>query len=151
MTTHFRSLEHMYMNAPVNQFFRPSITVSEGEAVVRMPVRPDMHHAAHAAHGAVYFKMLDDAAFFAVQSLATDVFVLTLTFQVHLLAPVSEGEMMACGHVVHQSKRLFVAESTIEVDGKTVARGNGTFMRSAVRLDEKVGYVTTATQHDRRD
>ena len=140
MSTHFRSLEAMYVNAPINAHFRPSITVSDGEAVVRMPVRRDMHHAAHAAHGAIYFKMLDDAAFFAVQSLASDVFVLTLTFQVHLLAPVAEGEMVARGTVVHQSKRLFVAESTIEVDGKTVARGNGTFMRSAVRLDEKVGY-----------
>ena len=140
MTTHFRSLEQMYVNAPVNAFFRPSITVTEAEAEVRMMVRADMHHAAHAAHGAIYFKMLDDAAFFAVQSLATDVFVLTLTFQVHLLAPVSDGEMISRGKVVHQSKRLFIAESTIEVAGKTVARGNGTFMRSAVRLDDKVGY-----------
>lgn len=130
----------MYVNAPINAHFRPSITVAEGSATVTMKVRPDMHHAAHAAHGAVYFKMLDDAAFFAVQSLATDVFVLTLTFQVHLLAPVTDGEMVARGRVVHQSKRLFVAESTIEVGGRTVARGNGTFMRSAVRLDEKVGY-----------
>ena len=143
MTQHFRSLERMYVDAPVNAFFRPSIEVAAGAATVRMNVRPDMHHAAHAAHGAVYFKALDDAAFFAVQSLATDVFVLTLTFQVHLLAPVSEGEMVGRGRVVHQSKRLFVAESTIEVDGKTVARGNGTFMRSAVRLDEKVGYLSS--------
>ena len=140
MSAHFRSLEAMYVDAPVNVYFRPSITVSHGEAVVRMALRSDMHHAAHAAHGAIYFKMLDDAAFFAVQSLATDVFVLTLTFQVHLLAPVSEGEMVASGKVVHQSKRLYVAESMIEVAGKIVARGNGTFMRSAIRLDETVGY-----------
>jgi uncharacterized protein (TIGR00369 family) len=140
MTPHFRSLERLYVEAPINAFFRPSITVAEGSATVTMPVRTDMHHAAHAAHGAVYFKMLDDAAFFAVQSLATDVFVLTVTFQVHLLAPVAEGEMISTGRVVHQSRRLFVAESTLEVAGKPVARGNGTFMRSAVRLDEKVGY-----------
>ena len=131
----------MYHGAPINTFFGPRITVSEGEAVVRMPVRSDFHHAAHAAHGSVYFKMLDDAAFFAVQSLATDVFVLTVSFSVHLLAPVSEGEMVSRGTVVHQSRRLFVAESTIEVAGKTVARGNGTFMRSAVRLDSRVGYT----------
>jgi uncharacterized protein (TIGR00369 family) len=131
----------MYMNGPINAFFRPAITVSEGRAEVRMTIRTDMHHAAHAAHGAVYFKMLDDAAFFAVQSLATDVFVLTVTFQVHLLAPVVDGEMISRGEVVHQTKRLFVAESTVEVGGKVVARGNGTFMRSATRLDAKVGYT----------
>ncbi len=131
----------MYHGAPINTFFGPRITVEPGSAIVRMVVRPDMHHAAHAAHGSVYFKMLDDAAFFAVQSLVTDVFVLTVSFNVHLLAPVADGEMVARGTVVHQSKRLFVAESTIEVAAKTVARGNGAFMRSAVRLDPMVGYT----------
>jgi uncharacterized protein (TIGR00369 family) len=144
MTSHFRSLEAMYHGAPINTFFGPRITVDSGTATVRMTVRGDFHHAAHATHGSVYFKMLDDAAFFAVQSLVTDVFVLTVSFNVHLLAPVAEGEMVSQGRVVHQSKRLFVAESTIEVAGKVVARGNGTFMRSAVRLDSKVGYEPTA-------
>lgn len=136
------ALKRMYESAPINQFFRPTIHIEGGSATVRMLVRPDMHHAAHAAHGAIYFKALDDAAFFAVQSLLTDVFALTSTFQVHLLAPVTDGEMVATGKVVHESKRLFVAESVIEVTGKIVARGNGTFMRSAIRLDEKVGYFT---------
>jgi uncharacterized protein (TIGR00369 family) len=124
----------------INRFFRPRIEILEGKAVVRMDVRADMHHAAHAAHGAVYFKMLDDAAFFAVQSLVTDVFVLTVSFNVHLLAPVSDGEMVSEGKVVHQSKRLFVAESVIVVGDRIVARGTGTFMRSGVRLDANVGY-----------
>jgi uncharacterized protein (TIGR00369 family) len=105
-----------------------------------MPVRPDMHHAAHAAHGAVYFKLLDDSAFFAVQSLVSDVFVLTVSFTVYLLAPVVDGEMVATGKVVHESKRLFLAESVIEVAGKVVGRGNGSFMRSAIRLEKKIGY-----------
>ena len=134
----------MYHGAPINTFFGPRITVESGSALVRMQVRPDMHHAAHAAHGSVYFKMLDDAAFFAVQSLVTDVFVLTVSFNVHLLAPVTDGEMVARGTVVHQSKRLFVAESVIQVGEKAVARGNGTFMRSAVRLDPEVGYTPPA-------
>ena len=140
MTSHFRSLEVMYHGAPINTFFGPRITVESGSATVRMTLRGDFHHAAHAAHGSVYFKMLDDAAFFAVQSLVADVFVLTVSFNVHLLAPVVDGEMMSQGKVVHQSKRLFVAESTIQVGEKVVARGNGTFMRSATRLDPHVGY-----------
>jgi len=130
----------MYAGGPINAFFRPSLHVAEGVATVRMPIRPDLHHAAHAAHGAVYFKMLDDAAFFAAQSLVDDVFVLTATFTVYLLAPVAAGEMVSTGTVVHQSKRLFLAESIVEVDGKVVARGNGTFMRGTTRLDDRVGY-----------
>src|SRR5688500_17004691 len=140
MNSHHTALERMYVNAPINQFFRPSISVSEGSAEIRMMVRADMHHAAHAAHGAVYFKMLDDAGFFAVQSLVTDVFVLTVSFQVYLLAPVVEGEMVSAGRVVHQTMRLFVAESVVTVAGSTVARGSGSFMRSSVRLDDRVGY-----------
>lgn len=137
---HFRALERMYADAPINQFFRPSIHIDEGSAEVRMLVRPDMQHAANAAHGAVYFKMLDDAAFFAVQSLVTETFVLTVSFSIYLLAPVVNGEMVATGRVVHQSKRLFIAESAIEVGGKVVARGSGSFMRSTVRLEERIGY-----------
>lgn len=137
---HFRALESMYVNGPINQFFRPTIHIESGVAEVRMAVRADMHHAAHAAHGAVYFKMLDDAAFFAVQSLVAEVFVLTTSFNVHFLAPVVSGEMVAAGKVVHQSKRLFLAESSVTVEGRVVARGSGSFMRSAIRLDPRVGY-----------
>lgn len=130
----------MYAGAPINRFFRPTLHIEEGRTEVRMAVGTDMHHAANAAHGAVYFKMLDDAAFFAVQSLVTDAFVLTVSFSVYLLAPVVDGEMVATGSVVHQSKRLFLAESVIQVSGQTVARGNGSFMRSALRLEERMGY-----------
>ena len=139
--SHFRGLERLYAGAPINQYFRPSMHVTEGAAEIRMQVRPDMHHAAHAAHGVAYFKVLDDAAFFAVQSLVTEVFVLTVSFQVYLLAPVSAGEMIARGNVVHQTKRLFIAESVVEVDGISIARGSGSFMRSKLVLDSLVGYA----------
>ena len=140
MTPHFHALERMYLGGPINQFFRPKIGISQGAAEIRMLVRPDMHHAAHAAHGAVYFKMLDDAAFFAVQSLVTDTFVLTSSFSLYLLAPVAEGEMVAKGVVVHQSKRLFLGEAHVELDGRLVARGSGSFVCSAIKLDGSVGY-----------
>src|SRR5687768_5853566 len=104
---HWRALERLYAGAPINRFYLPSMHVTEGAAEVRIPVRPEMHHAAHAAHGSVYFKMLDDASFFAVQSLVTEVFVLTVSFQIYLLAPVTTGEMVARGKVVHQTKSLF--------------------------------------------
>ena len=143
MRNHYEALEAMYVNGPINQFFRPAIHVDNGTAEVRMAVRPEMHHAAHAAHGAVYFKMLDDAAFFAVQSLVTDVFVLTVSFNLHLLKPVAGGEVVASGTVVHQSKRLFLAESILaNGSGDVIARGSGSFMRSAIRLEGRVGYST---------
>lgn len=138
---HFRALERMYANAPINRFFRPTLVIEGlGATTVRMPVRSDMFHAAAALHGAAYFKMLDDAAFFAVQSLVDDAFVVTVSFQVYLLTPVTEGELVSTGKVVHQTKRLFLAESVLAVDGKTVARGTGSFMRSTMKLEDAMGY-----------
>jgi acyl-coenzyme A thioesterase PaaI-like protein len=68
-----------------------------------IPVRPEFFHAAHAVHGSVYFKALDDAAFFAVNSLVTDVFVLTASYNLYLTRPVTEGALRAVGRVVHRS------------------------------------------------
>jgi uncharacterized protein (TIGR00369 family) len=132
---HFRKLERMYSAAPVNAYFRPELKVSKGKAEVVIPVRPEFFHAAHAVHGAVYFKALDDASFFAVSSVVTDVFVVTVTYNVYLTRPVSEGSMRAIGRVVHQSRQLFLAEAELFDDrGKQVGRGSGSFMRSTIQL-----------------
>ncbi len=131
----------MYARAPINEYFRPKLHVLEGSTEVVMPVRRDLFHAAEGIHGAVFFKILDDAAFFAVNSLVEDVFVLTVSFTIYFTRPVSGGELRATGRVVHASRRLFVAESEIvDSDGRQVARGSGTFMRSNITLDRRVGY-----------
>ena len=83
---HHRRLEHMYLSAPANEYFKPEIRIDEGRAEVRLTVRPDFFHAASAVHGSVYFKLLDDATFFAASSLVDDVFVLTASFNI-LLSP----------------------------------------------------------------
>ncbi len=139
--THYRKLERMYASAPINEYFRPVLRVSEGHADVEIAVRPEFFHAAHAVHGSVYFKALDDAAFFAVSSLVPDVFVLTVTFNVYLTRSISEGTFIAAGRVVHRSRQLFIAEAEL-VDGqsKQLGRGSGSFMRSAIPLTPELGY-----------
>ena len=78
----------------MNEYFAPKMRVSEGCAEVIIPVRPGLFHAAGAVHGSVYFKALDDSAFFAVNSLVDDVLVLTVSFNVYLTRSISEGEML---------------------------------------------------------
>ena len=143
MSEHFRRLERMYAAAPINRFFEPRLRIPEsGVAELRMTIRSDFHHAAHAAHGAVYFKALDDATFFAANSLVDDVFVLTVSFNLYLTRPVSEGEVVARGRVVSRSKRLYVAEGTLEdARGREIARGSGAFMPSTVLLSHDIGYL----------
>ncbi len=79
---HFRKLERMYARAPINEYFVPELHVREGSTELLLPVKRDFFHAAQGVHGAVYFKALDDAAFFAVNSLVEDVFVLTVSFTI---------------------------------------------------------------------
>ena len=138
---HYRKLERMYASAPVNRYYAPTMRVSEGRAEVTIAVRPDLFHAAGAVHGVAYFKMLDDAAFFAVNSLVDDVFVLTVSFNVYMTRPISEGEMKSTGRVVHRSRRLFIAESQlVDSGGREIGRGSGTFMRGSIPLSPEIGY-----------
>jgi uncharacterized protein (TIGR00369 family) len=139
---HHRKLERMYAVAPINRLYDPKITISEGKTELVLPVKPEFFHAASATHGSVYFKALDDAAFFAVSSLVEENFVVTSSFVVYLLKPISKGTMTARGEVVHQTKSAFVAEAVlVDSDGQQIARGSGSFVRTPIRLTPEMGYV----------
>ena len=50
--------------------------------------------------------------------------------------------MRATGRVVHQSRRLFIADAqAADEEGQEVARGTGTFMRSETPLGPELGYA----------
>ncbi|TVT54613.1 MAG: PaaI family thioesterase [Sedimenticola thiotaurini] len=139
--THLRALERMYLAAPINQLYLPTIAVSEGEAEISIELQSAYHHAAGAVHGSVYFKMLDDAAFFAANSLEPEYFVLTASFTTYLIRPVTKGVMRSVGRVVNQTKNQFIAESVAyDSRGKEIARGNGIFVKGKLPLREAMGY-----------
>src|SRR5262252_4689994 len=138
---HYRKLERMYQKAPINAFYSPQISVFNGEAEITIPVKPEFFHAAAAVHGSVYFKLLDDAAFFAVNSLIDEYFALTASFTTYLLRPISEGKMKATGKVVYAGARSFLAESVVVDDrGNEIARGSGNFVTSKIKLTADIGY-----------
>lgn len=140
--THFRALEKMYAAAPINEIFKPEMTVSLGEAVIEIPLSEKLHHAAGAVHGSVYFKMLDDAAFFAANSYEEDVFVVTTSFTTYMTRPVSEGALKAVGKVVNKNNTQFIAEAVLfDSQGNEVGRGNGIFVRSKLALSSTRGYA----------
>jgi uncharacterized protein (TIGR00369 family) len=138
---HHRALERMYLGAPINAYFQPRIAVGDGVAEIALEARPDLHHAAHAVHGSVYFKLLDDSAFFAAQSLVTESFVVTTSFHLDLLRPVVGGTLTARGRVVHRSTRILMADSElVDGEGRVLARGGGLFLPSRVALGPGIGY-----------
>ncbi len=139
---HFRALETLYASAPINALFRSRLTIPRaGEAEIAFLVDESVHHAAGAAHGTIYFKMLDDAAFYAANSLVSDRFLLTTAFNLHFTRPVRSGPVTARGRWVSGKRRVFVAEaSLIDAQGEEIGRGTGTFMRSRIALSGLPGY-----------
>lgn len=139
---HFRRLERMYALAPINRFFEAEIAVSDGHAELTLPVRQDYFHSGQSAHGSVYFKLLDDSAYFAAASLVRDCFLLTVSFNLYFSRPVTGGVLHGVGRVAHRSRNLYVAESELTDErGRSVGRGSGSFMRSAMTLGPDVGYA----------
>ncbi len=132
---HYQKLENMYLAAPINQFYNPTIKVEECKAEIAIAVKDDFFHATNAVHGSVYFKMLDDAAFFAVNSVVEDVFVLTGTFETKLLRPITEGKIVAKGLIMSNWGNKFEASAELfNEKGKLVATGKGTFVKSKIEL-----------------
>jgi len=140
---HFRALESLYASAPINAKFPSRLQIeAPGVARIDFVVDESVYHAAGAAHGTSYFKMLDDAAFYACNSLVTDRFLLTTAFNLLFTRPIKAGPVVAHGRWISGRKRVFVADaSLVDGDGEEVARGTGTFMRSSFALSGLAGYA----------
>jgi uncharacterized protein (TIGR00369 family) len=139
---HFRALESLYQSAPVNSLFRSEIEIAEaGVARISFEVDPSSFHAAGAAHGTLYFKMMDDAVFYACNSVVSDRFLLTTAFNLVFTRPLRAGPAIAEGRWVSGKRRVFVGEARLILpDGEEAARGTGTFMRSHIPLSSLDGY-----------
>lgn len=139
---HFNALASLYGVAPINRLFRSTLEIPEpGVARIRFDVTAEAFHAAGAAHGTLYFKMMDDAAFYACNSLVSDRFLLTTAFNLVFTRPLKAGPALAEGRWISGKRRVFVGEARIVLpDGEEVARGTGTFMRSHIALSGLDGY-----------
>ncbi|MEN6351236.1 MAG: PaaI family thioesterase [Syntrophomonas sp.] len=144
MNDHYRALERMYLQAPYNQelYDDTTIKISRGEAIVTTRVKERHFHGAGAMHGSGYFRVLDDAAFFAVNSLFDDYMVLTVSFELRLLRPVSGGIIKSVGRFKEQeSSRIYIAEATVyDEDERAIASGRGRFTKSRKRVSSIPGY-----------
>ena len=138
---HYLKLENMMHSAPFVSLTGARVKIKKGEAQITLPVRKELFHAAGALHGALYFLALDNAAFFAANSLVDDVFVLTTSFTTYITRPVSDGVVRSIGKVVNQNRTQFVCESILyNSNEKEIARATGIFVRSKIPLSEQIGY-----------
>jgi len=140
--SHWRALESLYASAPVNKLFSSRLEVQgEGLARILFDVDESVFHAAGAAHGTIYFKMLDDAAFYAANTMVSDRFLLTTSFNLHFARPIRTGRIVAEGRWISGRRRVLMGEARlVDEDGEEVGRGTGTFMRSQIALSGLKGY-----------
>ena len=140
---HFEKLERMYLQANVNKMIFDTTTckIADGESEIGLNISEKYFHALGAIHGSVYFKLLDDACFFAVNSIIEDMFILTTSFNINLIRPANKDWIKAIGRVKYKSRELFVAEATLyNAEGKEIAFGTGNFSKSKILLSEDIGY-----------
>lgn len=135
---HHGALKRLYAAAPINRFYEPRLSIAEESATLEFEARPEFHHAAGGVHGSVYFKALDDACFFAANSVVPDVFVLTVHFDIVLEAPITSGTLRATARLTGRGERSLRSEGELTVDGRRVARGKGVFVPSTHRLEDLV-------------
>ena len=104
-------------------------------------MKEHLFHAAGAVHGSVYFKMLDDAAWFAVNSLLTDEFVVTASFTVYLTRPrLLRNPLRSVGHASSKGARAGPPKPWSKTERDEMGRGSGTFAKSG-ELGPDLGYV----------
>ena len=107
---HYRKLENMMHGAPMVKLAGARVRIGKGEAEITLPVDPKLFHAAGALHGSMYFLALDNAAFFAANSLVEKHFVLTANFNIYLVRPVAKGTLTAKGKVVSRTRTQFICD-----------------------------------------
>ena len=133
---HFQTIINMYHSAPINDLFKPELTINEsGKSIINVDINTKHFHSAGFLHGSTIFKLLDDSAFFAAQSTEHECFIVTVSFNSHFIRPVKSGQLIGYGTVIETTKNQIIAESRIENEhGKLIAYGSGIFQKSNIKL-----------------
>ena len=141
---HFSRLKNLYLTAPVNNeiYHETTIIVEHGSCEIIWKAEPSFHHGGGFLHGSTIFRLLDDAAFFAAQSVVKDQMLVTVSFNMYFLRPVAGGDVFATGNLQSAGRNLILAEASIvDSHGKAIASGSGQFMRSGRMLTDLSGYT----------
>ena len=141
MKEHYEKLESMYVDAPFNKLIKSTINIDQGICSIEMKIKKDMHNAMNSMHGAYYFMLLDNAAFFAINSLIEDVSVLTKSFEIDFLKPVKSGKLVAKAKFIEKTMGNYIALAELYDDQKNlIGKGKGIFRRSKHQLKEINNY-----------
>jgi uncharacterized protein (TIGR00369 family) len=103
--------------------------ISEGAAVLSLPIREDLLQAGNMVHGGVLSVLIDSVIGTAVRTvLDTDEFSVTAEMNINYFRPAIKGKIIAEGKLVNKGKLLIVGTVDIkDEDGRLLATGRATY------------------------
>jgi len=118
-----------------NPFFRlMGIDVGQirrGEAILEMPVRPEMRNGEGWLQGGVFVSLADEAMALAIYTtLEEGQRIVTVSESTSFLRGVREGRLVAVGRVIKRGRRMAFAEGSVclgGTDGELLARTTASF------------------------
>lgn len=140
---HFQALIALFNAAPINQKIYESskLKISEGRAEYFLNIESQYFHGGEALHGSVYFKMLDDTAYFAAASQETEFFLVTKNYEIDFLRPVKVERLKATAEVQNEQGREITVEARLfNEQEKLVGKGRGVFVPTSTRLESLANY-----------
>ena len=131
----FERLEQMYLSDDRNEKDDAGIRIQEGESEIVIPIDGQHFRSDGSLDNAICFKLLDDAASLAVNSVVRDVLVRAESFTVRYAHRAPAGELAARGRLLDLSEGQYLAESVVvDSEGREVCRGTGAFVKSDTAL-----------------
>ena len=132
---HLKNLIKMYSIAPINKFYKPKMSLSLGSSTIEMKIKRKFFHTGQSVHGSVYFKMLDDAAYFASQTHEKEFFLYTVNFEVNFIKTVSKEVIISKGKLLKKSSNKLISKAILYgCNGEEIGYGKGIFVKSNILL-----------------
>ncbi len=106
------------------------LRIEQGEAQVRLRLKPELLNRAGKLHGGVIFSLVDVAMGMACSSAhGFDRQSVTLECKINYLRAIGAGEALCHARVVHHGSRTLVVEAEVRQGEALAARAQGTFMQ----------------------
>jgi len=138
LAAHFERLEQMYLWDDRNEQGDAGIRIQEGESEIVTPIDGQRFRSDGSLDDVICFKLLDDAASLAVNSVVQDVLVRAEGFNVRFVPMTPAGELIARGRLLSFSEDQYLAESVIvDAEGREVCRGTGAFVKGDTALSSE--------------
>ncbi|MBU8906090.1 PaaI family thioesterase [Desertibacillus haloalkaliphilus] len=126
-----KTIQELKTNFETSSFFThlgfEIVRCDEEEIILKLPIQEHLINTNQTVHGGVYATMLDNIISMVVRS-AVKAPIVTVSLNIHYLAPAKEGYLLAKAKVLQQGYRIVAGEGEIyDQDNRLLAKGNGTF------------------------